>query len=124
MAKDINAKKHLSGSAGSSQTPVPEHPSLDEVYEETPFSEAFWTYLNYIMLNIFGWFRDVLRKSRIENRKGSAEYNPPVRLAGRPVHHALNLIHLGLRSTLSKLRELLHAQCLPAHRRLLQSTDR
>jgi hypothetical protein len=59
-------------------TPVDEHPSLDEVYEETPFSEAFWTYLNYIMLNIFGWFRDFLRHTRIENRKGSAENNPSV----------------------------------------------
>jgi hypothetical protein len=59
-------------------TPVAEHPSLDEVYEETPFSEAFWTYLNYVILNIFGWFRDLLRSARIENRKGSAENNPPV----------------------------------------------
>ncbi|CAF0843593.1 unnamed protein product [Adineta ricciae] len=57
-------------------TPVPEHPSLEEVYEATPFSEAFWTYVNYIILNIFGWFRDFLRRTRIENRKGSAEYNP------------------------------------------------
>lgn len=59
-------------------TPVAEHPSLDEVYEETPFSEAFWTYLNYVILNIFGWFRDFLRNARLENRKGSAENNPPV----------------------------------------------
>lgn len=57
--------------------PVAEHPSLEEVYEETPFSEAFWTYLNYIMLNIFGWLRDLLRNARIENRKGSADNNPP-----------------------------------------------
>jgi len=60
-------------------TPVSEHPSLDEVYEATPFSEAFWTYLNYIILNIFGWFRDFLRNIRIENRKGSAENNPSVK---------------------------------------------
>ena len=59
-------------------TPVAEHPSLDEVYEETPFSEAFWTYLNYVILNIFGWLRDLLRNARIENRKGSAENNPSV----------------------------------------------
>jgi hypothetical protein len=59
-------------------TPVAEHPSLEEVYETTPFSEAFWTYLNYVILNIFGWFRDFLRNTRIENRKGSAENNPPV----------------------------------------------
>lgn len=59
--------------------PIPEHPSLEEVYEQTPFSEAFWTYLNYVILNIFGWFRDFLRGARIENRKGSAENNPPVK---------------------------------------------
>ena len=63
---------------GFTSTPVAEHPSLEEVYEATPFSEAFWTYLNYVILNIFGWFRDFLRHTRIENRKGSAENNPPV----------------------------------------------
>lgn len=57
---------------------VSQKPITDESYEETPFSEAFWTYLNYIILNIFGWFRDFLRNARIENRKGSAENNPPV----------------------------------------------
>lgn len=60
------------------QTPVIEHPLSDESYEAAPFSEAFWTYLNYIILNIFGWFRDFLRHTRIENRKGSAENNPSV----------------------------------------------
>ncbi|CAF1105596.1 unnamed protein product, partial [Didymodactylos carnosus] len=52
-------------------------PSYDEIYEETPLTEAFWTYLNYVILNLFGWFRDLLRKFRIETRKGSAEDNPP-----------------------------------------------
>ena len=78
MTKTTHHRKTDSYSTVAFTTPVAEHPSLDEVYEETPFSEAFWTYLNYIMLNIFGWFRDFLRGARIENRKGSAENNPSV----------------------------------------------
>ena len=79
MAKQSHHKKNESYSNVNYMTPVAEHPSLDEVYEETPFSEAFWTYLNYVILNIFGWFRDFLRGARIENRKGSAENNPSVK---------------------------------------------
>jgi hypothetical protein len=78
MAKIGSNEKNKTYTNITDTTPVAEHPSLDEVYEETPFSEAFWTYLNYIILNIFGWFRDLLRNARIENRKGSAENNPPV----------------------------------------------
>ncbi len=78
MAKSSAYQNNKSYSNIGYMTPVPEHPSLDEVYEETPFSEAFWTYLNYVILNIFGWLRDLLRNARIENRKGSAENNPPV----------------------------------------------
>ena len=78
MAKTTSKRADESYSNINSTTPVAEHPSLDEVYEETPFSEAFWTYLNYVILNIFGWFRDLLRGARIENRKGSAENNPSV----------------------------------------------
>ncbi|CAF0738308.1 unnamed protein product [Rotaria sordida] len=76
MAKSNPHKTEKSLSNIGYTTPVAEHPSLDEVYEDTPFSEAFWTYLNYVLLNIFGWFRDLLRDARIENRKGSAENNP------------------------------------------------
>ncbi|UJR28624.1 hypothetical protein I4U23_009857 [Adineta vaga] len=76
MTKDSSFQKKKSYSNVVNTTPVPEHPSLDEVYETTPFSEAFWTYLNYVILNIFGWFRDLLRNARIENRKGSSENNP------------------------------------------------
>jgi serine palmitoyltransferase len=79
MAKTSPDENNQSYSKIGYTTPVAEHPSLDEVYEETPFSEEFWTYLNYVILNIFGWFRDLLRSARIENRKGSAENNPPVR---------------------------------------------
>ena len=79
MVKSSHHEKEDLYSNIGDTTPVPEHPSLDEVYEETPFSEAFWTYLNYVILNIFGWLRDLLRNARIENRKGSAENNPSVR---------------------------------------------
>jgi serine palmitoyltransferase len=75
--KLANMKKNKSQSDMNDLTPVAEHPSLEEVYEETPFSEAFWTYVNYIILNLFGWFRDLLRNAKIEKRKGSAENNPP-----------------------------------------------
>lgn len=78
VAKTIVKENNQSYTQMDDTTPVAEHPSLDEVYEETPFSEAFWTYLNYVILNIFGWFRDFLRGARIENRKGSAENNPSV----------------------------------------------
>jgi len=88
-------------------TPVAEHPSLDEVYEATPFSEAFWTYLNYIILNIFGWFRDFLRNTRIENRKGSAENNPPVKITKIRLHLVFltkkNYLSIGFCSIISKL---------------------
>jgi hypothetical protein len=79
MAKTGTNIKNESYSNLGYTTPVAEHPSLDEVYEETPFSEAFWTYLNYVILNIFGWLRDLLRNARIENRKGSVENNPTVK---------------------------------------------
>ena len=78
MAKISTNEKNKSYKNIGYVTPVPEHPSLEEVYEDTPFFEAFWTYLNYVILNIFGWFRDLLRNARIENRKGSAENNPTV----------------------------------------------
>jgi hypothetical protein len=87
-------------------TPVAEHPSLDEVYEATPFSEAFWTYLNYIILNIFGWFRDFLRNTRIENRKGSAENNPSVNTIKKKRNNLFNCFinfSLGFCSIISKL---------------------
>jgi hypothetical protein len=78
--KTIVNHKSLSNTywKGEQQTAFVEQSTLNEVYEDTPFAEAFWTYLNYIILNIFGWFRDFLRHIRIENRKGSAENNPSV----------------------------------------------
>lgn len=38
--------------------------------------QAIYTYICYAVLNLFGWFRDFLRKSGIEKRKGAADNNP------------------------------------------------
>ena len=40
--------------------------------------QAVYTYICYAVLNIFGWFRDFLRSSGIERRKGAADNNGPV----------------------------------------------
>lgn len=50
-----------------------------ESYEETPLIQAIYTYICYVMLNLFGWFRDALRQIGIEKRKGAKDPNPPVR---------------------------------------------
>ena len=39
--------------------------------------QAIYTYICYAVLNIFGWFRDFLRRSGIEKRKGAVDNNPP-----------------------------------------------
>ena len=51
----------------------------DEMFEDTPMIQAIYTYICYAVLNVFGWFRDFLRKSGIERRKGAADNNGPVR---------------------------------------------
>jgi hypothetical protein len=49
------------------------------MFEDTPMIQAIYTYICYAVLNVFGWFRDFLRKSGIERRKGAADNNGPVR---------------------------------------------
>ncbi|CAF0814943.1 unnamed protein product [Brachionus calyciflorus] len=49
----------------------------DEMFEDTPMLQAIYTYICYAVLNLFGWFRDFLRRSGIEKRKGAADNNPP-----------------------------------------------
>lgn len=49
----------------------------DEMFEDTPLIQAVYTYICYAVLNIFGWFRDFLRSSGIERRKGAADNNGP-----------------------------------------------
>lgn len=48
----------------------------DEMFEETPFIQAVYTYICYAVLNIFGWMRDFMRNTGIEKRKGAADPNP------------------------------------------------
>ena len=55
----------------------PKH--VDEEYEETSTLQVFFTYLCYTMLNMFGHFRDFLRKYGFEKRKGARDPNPKVR---------------------------------------------
>ena len=47
-----------------------------ETFEETPFSQAIYTYVCYAVLNLFGWLRDFLRGSGMESRRGAQENNP------------------------------------------------
>jgi hypothetical protein len=71
-------------------TLVAEHPTLDELYEAPPIFEVFWSYLNYIILSIFGWFRDFLRNIRIEIQKGSVEHNPSVNQTTKKKNNLFN----------------------------------
>jgi hypothetical protein len=48
------------------------------MYEDTPLIQAIYTYICYIVLNLFGWIRDFLRKTGIERRPGAADPNPSV----------------------------------------------
>ena len=131
MAKISNGRKSNldSSSKVEHSQKLSTQPSLDEIYEETPFSEAFWTYLNYIILNLFGWFRDFLRQTRIENRKGSADNNPPVIIQETNqtcfwLTDDILLNILGFCSSLPKLRKLLYSKCISTNSWLFQSTHR
>lgn len=50
--------------------------NTQESFEEAPFWAAFITYLGYLILNIFGWFRDSLRYFGLEEKKGAVDNNP------------------------------------------------
>ncbi len=52
-----------------------------EEYEETPLLQAIFTYVCYIVLNIFGYLRDTLRQIGFEKRKGSNDPNTTVRFS-------------------------------------------
>jgi serine palmitoyltransferase len=47
----------------------------DETYEETPMLQAIYTYICFLILNIFGWLRDLLRQSGLEKRRGACDHN-------------------------------------------------
>ncbi len=49
---------------------------LVESFEEAPLWAAIITYFGYLILNIFGWFRDLNRLLGIEEKKGALDNNP------------------------------------------------
>ena len=49
---------------------------MHESFEEAPFWAAVITYMGYLILNIFGWFRDTLRYLGLETKKGATDCNP------------------------------------------------
>ena len=51
---------------------------LNESFEEAPLWAAIITYFGYLILNIFGWFRDFNRYMGFEEKKGALDNNPPV----------------------------------------------
>ncbi|RNA31410.1 serine palmitoyltransferase 2 [Brachionus plicatilis] len=44
--------------------------------EETPFLQAFLTYLSYTILHIFAHLRELLRRLKFDRRKGALDTNP------------------------------------------------
>ncbi|CAF2340612.1 unnamed protein product [Rotaria sp. Silwood2] len=46
-----------------------------EEFEETPLYAAILTYLSYAILCLFGWLRDFLRQSNIEQKRGAVDPN-------------------------------------------------
>ena len=75
---------------------------------------AIYTYINYIILNIFGWFRDFLRRTGIEHRPGAADPNTSVSesidVENQRFTYLCDSITflLGFCAIISKLRELLY----------------
>lgn len=49
-----------------------------EKFEETPLLQAFFTFLSYTILQIFGHFREFLRSIGIDKRKGAIDNNSQV----------------------------------------------
>ena len=47
----------------------------DEEFEETPLFAAVLTYLSYAILCLFGWLRDFMRQSGIEQKCGAVDPN-------------------------------------------------
>jgi serine palmitoyltransferase len=71
---DIKSNKHDNH---SKEKQIKKIYHTDEMYEETPMLQAFYTYLCFFVLNLFGWFRDLLRQSGLEKRKGACDQNGP-----------------------------------------------
>ena len=69
---------HGHGDQQDSQRPEPQHQQHHESFEETPLWIAVLTYLGYGILILFGHFRDLLRKWKVENVPMAAEPVLPV----------------------------------------------
>lgn len=54
--------------------------SGNEHLEETPLLQAFFTFLSYTILQIFGHIREFLRKIGADKRKGAVDNNTKVKL--------------------------------------------
>ena len=46
-----------------------------EEFEETPMYAAILTYLSYSILCLFGWLRDFMRQSHLEQKRGAVDPN-------------------------------------------------
>jgi serine palmitoyltransferase len=68
-------KKHKTAANGHATKKYNPNDYPDEMYEETPMIQAIFTYICYAVLNIFGWFRDFLRSTGIEKRRGTSDNN-------------------------------------------------
>ena len=49
---------------------------VHESFEEAPLWAAVITIMGYLILNVFGYYRDLLRYLGIEKKKGAKDYNP------------------------------------------------
>ena len=49
---------------------------VQESFEEAPLWSAIITYIGYLILNVFGWIRDFMRLSGLEEKKGAKDNNP------------------------------------------------
>ena len=49
---------------------------MQESFEEAPLWAAVVTYMGYLILNVFGYLRDFLRLSGLEEKKGAKDSNP------------------------------------------------
>ena len=101
-----------------------------EEFEETPTWAAVITVLGYAVLSALGWLRDFLRYTGLEKKKTSQDPNPKVStkdvciLTRQRKQTDIFPCKTGLRSTLSKLRMLLHAKSVHSNTWRVQSAHR
>lgn len=75
-----NSKNGLKHSSKSDDFIRKQTSCHQELFEDPPYWAAIITYLGYLILNVFGWFRDLLRYFGLEDKKGACDNNPPVSL--------------------------------------------